>query len=83
MANIIAYSTFRYSRGMHVRSKRFFIIFIYLLTIMPGIRSFAQIQPEYDEISVFLDVPDLGGGEIEAVIKCDKIYWPYIDFFDF
>ena len=83
MANIIAYSTFRNSRGMHVRSKRYFIIFIYLLTIMPGIRGFAQIQPEYDEISVFLDVQHLGGGEIEAVIKGEKIYLPVTDLFDF
>ena len=83
MANIIAYSTFRNSRGMHVRSKRYFIIFVFLLTIMPGIRVFAQIQPEYDEISVFLDVPHLGGGEIEAVIKGEKIYLPVTDLFDF
>src|SRR5450759_1152657 len=83
MTKTKAYYNLRIPGSMHVSSKRYFIIFIYLLTIMPGIRGFAQTQPEYDEISVFLDVPHLGGGEIEAVIKGEKIYLPVTDLFDF
>src|SRR5450759_2837586 len=83
MTKTKTYYNLRIPGSMHVSSTRYFIIFIYLLTILPGIRSFAQIQPEYDEISVFLDVPHLGGGEIEAVIKGEKIYLPVTDLFDF
>src|ERR1035437_5249908 len=83
MTKTKAYYNLRIPGSMHVSSKRYFIIFIYLLTILPGIRGFAQKEPEYDEISLFLDVPHLGGGEIEAVIKGEKIYLPVTDLFDF
>jgi len=83
MTKTKAYCNFTNSMRMHVSSKRYFIIFIYLLTILPGIRGFAQKEPEYDEISVFLDVPRLGGVEIDAVIKGEKIYLPVTDLFDF
>ena len=68
---------------MHVSSTWYYIIFVYLLTILPGIRSFAQGEPEYDEISVFLDVPGLGGGEIDAVIKGQEVFLPVTHLFDF
>ena len=32
-------------------------------------RLYSQDLPEYDEISVFLEIPGIGGGEINALIK--------------
>ena len=58
-----AYSTVIHSGRMHVSSIKFFIIFICFFTFLPGITSFAQEEIAYDEISVFLDVPDVGSGE--------------------
>ncbi len=38
---------------------------------------------DYDEISVFLDVPRVGGGDINAVIKGQELFLPVTDLFDF
>lgn len=43
----------------------------------------AQDLPEYDEIAVLLEVPGIGGGEINALIKDEKLYLPVTDLFDF
>ena len=68
---------------MHVSSIRCFIILVYLITIQPGISSFAQGEPEYDEISIFLDIPRMGGREIDAIIKGQEVFLPVTDLFDF
>ena len=83
MAKKKAYSNLKQSRVMYAFSPWYFIFFTYFLTIFTGVRSFAQGEPEYDEISVFLDVPRLGGEEISAVIKGEEVYLPVTDFFDF
>jgi hypothetical protein len=46
-------------------------------------QTYSQDLPEYDEISVFLDIPGIGGGEINALIKAEELYLPVIDLFDF
>lgn len=54
-----------------------------LFTLLSN-KSYAEVaEPEYDEISVFLNVNLLGGGEIPAVIRGDEIYLPIIDLFNF
>ena len=63
--------------------KSYFIIIVFLLTFLPGFNSFAQDYPEYEEIALFLDVPNLGGAEIDVLIKGNDIYLPITDFFDF
>jgi cell division protein FtsN len=42
-----------------------------------------QDEPEYDEISVFLEVKGVGGFEIPAVIKGEELYLPVTDLFEF
>lgn len=55
-----------------------------LLIIFSGQgKLFSQDLPEYDEISVFLDIPGIGGGEINALIKNEELYLPVTDLFDF
>ncbi|MCD6598295.1 MAG: SPOR domain-containing protein, partial [Bacteroidales bacterium] len=83
MTKTEAYSTVIHSGRMHVNSIKFFIIFICLFTFLPGITSFAQEETAYDEISVFLNVRNVGSGEIDAVIKGSEVYLPVTDLFDF
>ncbi len=78
-----AYLTIFHSDRMHVSFTKFFIIFIGFLTFLSGISCFAQEEQAYDEISVFLNVPNVGSGEIDAVIKGNEVYLPVTDLFDF
>jgi hypothetical protein len=52
------------------------VIFLLSATIAFG-------QEEYDEIPVFLEVPNVGGGEINSVIRGTELFLPVTDLFDF
>jgi hypothetical protein len=54
-----------------------------LLFCLPVSSVFSQDLPEYDEISIFINVPLVGGGDIAAVIKGQELYLPVTDLFDF
>lgn len=56
---------------------------VFLLFCLPFNRVFSQDLPEYDEISIFINVPLVGGGDIAAVIKGQELYLPVTDLFDF
>jgi cell division protein FtsN len=43
----------------------------------------AQEEPEYDEISVFLNIQRIGGIDIPAVIRDETVYLPVVDIFSF
>ena len=66
-------------------SVRFFCFTLFVLSILilktPG--ASAQDLPEYDEISIFLEVPHIGGTEIDAVIRDEELYLPVTGLFDF
>lgn len=57
------------------------------LTLFSGLPEngllFSQTLPEYDEIAVYLEIPRLGGTEIEGLIKDDQLYLPVSNLFDF
>jgi hypothetical protein len=55
--------------------------FTFILSIHGNV--FAQQEPEYDEIPVFLEIPRVGGFEIPAVIKNEDLYLPVTDLFNF
>lgn len=75
------YSTVSFSRRMLFRFERFCLLtFIFLLNAHI---IFAQEEPVYDEIPVFLEVSRVGGFEITAVIKNDELYLPVTDLFNF
>ncbi len=61
-----------------------FYTFIAILSsiLIPG-KLYAQEYPEYDEISIFINVPLFGGGEIASVIKGQELFLPVTDLFDF
>ena len=58
----------------------FFLVF---LIVSGQGKIFSQELPEYDEINVFLEIPGVGGSEIDALIKAEELYLPVIDLFDF
>ena len=58
-------------------------LFLFLLFFSGMGILYSQDLPEYDEISVFLDIPGMGGTEIDALIKYEELYLPVTDLFDF
>lgn len=56
---------------------------MFFLIISGQGKTFSQELPEYDEIPVFLEIPGVGGSEIDALIKAEELYLPVIDLFDF
>ncbi len=63
----------------------FLMFTAYLLVVMIVSSSVvrAQNEPEYDEISVFLNVQKIGGADIPAVIRDETVYLPVVDIFSF
>ncbi len=53
------------------------------LFLLNPFKLYSQELPEYDEISVFLDIPGVGGGDIEALVRAEELYLPVTDLFDF
>lgn len=63
----------------------FLMFSAYLLALLTAIpfAGYAQDEPEYDEISVFLNVQKVGGFDIPAVIRDETVYLPVVDIFSF
>ena len=59
------------------------VVGMFLLLFIISTPAFSQDEPEYDEISVFLNVPRVGGIELPAVISNENVYLPVVDFFSF
>jgi hypothetical protein len=60
----------------------FFVGFVLFFFISPD-HTEAQNNPVLDEISVFLQIKDIGGIEIPAVIQEDVVYLPVKEIFEF
>jgi cell division protein FtsN len=72
-----------FTKKVLFRSKGSLIILVFLLTFLPFKSSYSQDNPEYEEIALFLDVPGLGGGEMDVLILDNEVYLPITDLFDF
>ncbi len=59
------------------------LLIILLFFLMPATPLIAQEDPDYDEISVYIKIPYIGIGEIDAVIRGDEIWLPVTNLFDF
>lgn len=66
---------------MYRNLTRSLILIVFNFFIIPPDQ--IQGQDGYDEISVFINVPNVGGGEISAVIKGSELFLPVTDLFDF
>lgn len=83
MQSRTAYSNSIFTGCMRSFLKRCLFLPILSFCLLISTQSSGQDLPEYDEISVFLEISRLGGGEIEALIRGEEIYLPVIDLFDF
>ena len=82
MAGTAAYLSHIFSRQKPCWSMGM-IVFLISLLFFPGISSFAQSLSGYDKTSVFLEVSNTGGKEIDALVKEDEILLPVNQVFDF
>jgi cell division protein FtsN len=71
------------TKKIRLQAKGALIIFVILLTFLLYKSSFSQDNPEYEEIALFLDVPGLGGREMDVLIVGNEVYLPITDLFDF
>lgn len=76
MSNILPYSSYKKHRYANWRS----IVLFFLLTL-PSVAN-SQIQNDYDEISVTLNVPRIGSWEMPALIKGQSAYLPVKELLD-
>lgn len=60
---------------------RFLLLLSVMLLLATGV--YAQQETPYDEISVYIKIPRIGGAEIDAVIKGEEVYLPVSELFDF
>ena len=60
-----------------------FALLAFHLIFFTSVPVYAQDLAQYDEISVFIDVPKLGGTDMAAVIHGTELFLPVTDLFDF
>lgn len=82
MTAIKAYSVSRLSGCMHPAVRRVLFLILFSLLLSASLPVTGQDLPEYDEIGVFLEIPRLGGWEIDALIKNEELYLPVTHLFD-
>lgn len=62
---------------------RYLTILLLLFFVIPQTHISAQNEAEYYEISINLDIPRVGGTEVDAVIKGKELYISIANLFDF
>jgi len=62
---------------------KYYLFLLFLIVFHPSQPLAGQDEPPYDEVAVYIKIPYVGIGEIEAAIKGDDIYLPVTDLFDF
>ena len=84
MTHIVTYLIFNY-RKCCARVSGFLTLIAYLLVLFLAFpfNGSAQNLPDYDEISVFLNIQKVGGADIPAVISDETVYLPIVDIFSF
>src|SRR5512139_1060860 len=78
-----AYTNSSFSGRMLSIPVRHLAFSILLLIFSHPYSGYAQDLPEYDEIAVFLEIPRVGGTEIDAAIRNEQLYLPVTNLFDF
>lgn len=77
-----AYSGYSLSGSMPMIVRRVIFVFTFIFFVSLVDPTYSQNLPEYDEIAVFLEIPRVGGWDIEALIKDEILYLPVKDLFD-
>ncbi len=83
MTKRIACNFLAYQRYLHGVLISYIGAVLVLIALIVPFRGYAQQEDAYDEVSVFFNVPRVGGADIPAVIKDEVLYLPVTDVFDF
>ncbi len=78
-----AYPVQRPARRLYAVLNPFCFFTVSFLLVLSSLSLQAQEEQEYDEISIRLEIPRVGAGEIDAVIRGTDLYLPVTDLFDF
>jgi hypothetical protein len=68
---------------MHIFVKEFVILICVVGGLFLPIETIAQAEPEFDEVLIYLNIPHIGGTDINGVIKGQEVYLPVTEMFDF
>lgn len=69
-------------RTASIKSYIISFLLINILLFFPD-KIYGQVEPDYEEISIFFNIQKLGGAEIPVIIKDEKAYLSITDFFTF
>lgn len=76
-----AYTIAKKKKCMQFAISKLIIVFLFHLLIFNPSFCLSQEEPQYDEVTVYLKVPGIGGADISALIKNDKAYLSISDVF--
>ncbi len=68
---------------MHLLSARTILIMLFLWLSASAGMTYAQDEPLYDEIPLYVKIPHIGIREIDALIRNEEAYLPVSDLFNF
>lgn len=70
----------KYPNCKHISGILVTIAYLLFLIFLPII-GLAQDESEYDEITVLLSIPNVGGADISALVRDETVYLPIVDIF--
>lgn len=80
---IHAYNISNFQGRIFFYAKWHFVILVFLFSFLSDLNSFGQEYPPYEELALFVDVPNLGGRDMDILILDNEVYLPITDLFDF
>ncbi len=83
MRSIQAYNVSLFPWRIIFNAKLNFVILAFLLSLLLPVISNGQDYPSYEEIALFVEVPNLGGRDMDMLIQNNEVYLPITDLFDF
>lgn len=73
---------FKYPRWNSISGILVSMAYLLILIVLPNIAR-AQDEPQYDEVTVYLNIQKVGGADITAVVSDETVYLPIADIFSF
>jgi hypothetical protein len=83
MVQIVNQNNFKCRRYLNLSGILMVCVYQFVLVTFLPFKIHAQVEPVYDEISVFLNIQRVGGIDIPALIKDETVYLPVVDIFSF
>jgi hypothetical protein len=83
MPPIVAQQNLKYTKSSCILSVLMKAACLLVLLMSLPMVGDAQNQPEYDEITVFLNIQKVGGADVSALMIDETVYLPVVDIFQF